>query len=483
MSVATRAYTRFMRRWGLVVAAVVALATGCRFDSSGPLWLEDAGVPPPDAPVVDDVDATLEVIDAAPPPDTAWPEPDAGPNCTDGTCPLGCNLTLDRCNRLDPINFDVDGFYDDLTAGLTVGAGEDVRVDTDSGEIASDTTTYRPAGNQGEVVSGIYFGLVVQPDAPVLAVFGMTSLALPEGSQIIVVGSHPAAFFTIGDISLAGDVDAWGWYDAPGPGGGAGGTDNGADGASCHGGQGRGGDQAGDYGDQIEAGGGGGGLTAAGGKGADASYEGNTTPGGAGGVLVALAATPFSPLRAGCGGGAGGGPDTYGSEPNHGGWGGGGGGGVQFSAQGNLNLAATGVIDVGGGQGQGGLHGAGGGGGGSGGVVLLEAATVSINGMVVANGGGAGAGAGDTGSDGADGEAAHQSSDPALGGIGENWGGNGGNGGAGATYGGSDGVVDANGGGGGGAVGAIGIRYQTGLSTAGTLSPDNYSKQAELDVW
>lgn len=72
--------------------------------------------------------------------------------------------------------------------------------------------------------------------------------------------------------------------------------------------------------------------------------------------------------------------------------GGGGGGALQLSA--GVDIEVTGVIDVSGGGGTGGVESTvcnGGAGGGSGGAVLIEAPEVEITGTVVANGGGGGA--------------------------------------------------------------------------------------------
>ncbi len=458
------------------LAAPVLLLSGCTFDVSGLGWSggdSDAGPG----------DARPPAIDAVAQPDAVpfGPPDAAGPNCDPAACPLGCDLSLDRCARLDPTNFDVGSFYDDLSGTLDVA--EDVTVNTDTGEISGTSTTYRPAGQAGQAANGIYFDVVGQPDGPDLAVFGMAEIDLASNVRMTVVGSHPAAFYAAGDITIGGMVAAWGWSHEPGPGGGAGATTSGADAPACNsGGQGRGGGQAGSGGDQIEAGGGGGGFGASGGAGGDASYFNSFAAGGAGGSASAPT-SGASPLRGGCGGGAGGGPDTAGSEPNDGGNGGGGGGGVQFSSGRVLTIAGAGVIDVGGGQGQGGQHGAGGGGGGSGGAVLLEGADVLISSVVVANGGGGGAGAPNIGANGEDGEAANQTTTPARGGTGYSYGGSGGNGAAGSTYAGSAGATNANGGGGGGSAGVLAINYRNTVGTSGILSPDNVFVHHGVATW
>jgi len=113
----------------------------------------------------------------------------------------------------------------------------------------------------------------------------------------------------------------------------------------------------------------------------------------------------------------------------------------------------------------------GGGGGGSGGMIILDAATISIGGVVFANGGG-GAEGGTTGNTG------HSGNDPANGSVGtggasSSAGGDGGNGGAATTPDGAPGGAgvagSAGGGGGGGSIGVIRIYGERTVS--GTISP------------
>lgn len=149
-----------------------------------------------------------------------------------------------------------------------------------------------------------------------------------------------------------------------------------------------------------------------------------------------------------------------------GGEGGAGGGGVSLYAQTKIALGARGGIGVGGGGGRGGiatgscLNTTAGGGGGSGGTIILKSTDITVEGTLVANGGGGGGGADSVesnGVSGGDGEDGHMSTIAALGGApatAEQ--GRGGNGGALASQsGGSGNDGTHNAGGGGGGVGRI----------------------------
>jgi hypothetical protein len=152
-----------------------------------------------------------------------------------------------------------------------------------------------------------------------------------------------------------------------------------------------------------------------------------------------------------------------------------GGGAVQLVSGTSITIAAGGVIALGGGGGSSGTDtgGYGASGGGSGGAALLEAPTVTVAGIISANGGSGGGGAG--------GMASPDSTDnatPAPGGqVGTT--GAGGTGSAAATItGGAGGAGDAVGGSyspgaGGGGAGYIRINTSTGVATltSGTLSP------------
>jgi hypothetical protein len=477
-----------MRGWLSAVCACLALG-GCTFDRSGVSVEHDAA--PADQQVADagahDTGTNERTLDQAPTDQEASDQeatdqkapdqkvsdqklspdhsaPDQLVPCAGLSCPLGCNTAANRCNRLKPTGHSPSGYFDDVTANLN-STTANITVDTDSGEVRAGTTVLRSGGQAGTVINGIYWGSApTTVGYPLVSVFSVKSLDLPSGRTLTVTGSRAVVFYATGNITIAGTMIAGASDRNPGPGGFAGGLQDGADGASCFGGQGEGGNQAGSGSNQLEAGGGGGGRKASGGDGGDASYGPTSASGGAGGNAVG--SSPW-PLFGGCGGGAGGGPDTA-SPQGHGGYGGGGGGAIQLAANGTITI--SGIITVRGAGGQGGRHGAGGGGGGAGGAVLLEAHSVGISGVVAANGGGGGAGAANLSSNGQDGQDGLSSAANAAGGSGVSTGGSGGKGGALSPEQGANAPTDANAGGGGGAAGVTYINTNT-LSQSGTVSP------------
>jgi len=472
---------------GLGIMPVVTAGVGCSFDRAGLPLLQDGAVPG-DAQQVGDAAVTLDSqtqADAEPgqdagPQQDAQVQPDAAPTCVPASCPLGCNLAEDRCNRIAPSNFSAQVFHDTLTNGINCAPGENIFINTGTGAIIGDIT-YRAGGNpQGQTVNGIYWNVVSQAGGPDLAVFGLTHLTIPDQCWVVVDGPHPAAFYVSGDVFVGGTLSGYGEQNAPGPGGGTGGPANGAPGIPCGGAPGTGGAEGGTGNNQYEAGGGGAGLGGNGGNGAY-STEG-VADGGVGGVPVGVNLA-LTPLVAGCGGGAGGGPDTAGDggAGGNGGYGGAGGGGLQISAGGTISLGATGGIDVGAGGGQGGQFGAGGGGGGSGGAILLEAAEVNNGGLLAANGGGGGAGGTSTTASGEDGDPGWLGTNASAGGSGQNFGGNGGTGGAAAMPNGTTAPPAFNGGGGGGSAGLIRLSYHS-TANAGTTSPSSISQQQGIGL-
>jgi hypothetical protein len=422
--------------------------------------------------------------------------PDSSTTCVPAQCPLGCHASNTRCNRVLPAHFTAQDIHDNVSAGLTVSAGETVTVDTDSGSVTGNTL-YRPAGNLGAVVQGIYYDQRDQTNGPDIAVFGITALSIPANAKIQVTGSHPVAFYVTGDVDLAGIIEAKAQGQTPGPGGSAGGSVNGGDGEMCGpGGAGGGGGQNW----TLESGGGGGGNGFGGGDGGDVDYWVDFTHyvvnGGMGGT--AIATSIMSALRGGCGGGGGGGPDPGGNndQGGDGGAGGGGGGAVQVTANGTITIHSGGGIDVGGGKGSGGHYGAGGGGGGAGGTILLQAPDILNGGLLAANGGGGGAGgenihypqaeSGNPGgfdnnqAAGGNGLYDDQSS---CGGYGC-YGGDGGHGGGGGDGNGDHGENDVpNSGGGGGGGGKVLFYYHVSINP-GDVSPDNATtSQQGLTAW
>lgn len=207
------------------------------------------------------------------------------------------------------------------------------------------------------------------------------------------------------------------------------------------------------------SGGGGGGFGTAGASGGvgglthDCGLGGSAgIPGGPGGP----ASADLSLLRGGCDGGDG----ADGNGPD-GGDGGDGGGAIQLLARDVLRVGSTGKVLAGGGGGTGGNNGrSGGGGGGSGGSLLLGGTSITIAGVLAANG--AGGGGGSNGSQAGHGADGLPSLTVAVGGMPEGTSGTGGNGAAGALPATAGTGVDRGGGGGGGGAGKIRLTTKPG---------------------
>lgn len=209
-----------------------------------------------------------------------------------------------------------------------------------------------------------------------------------------------------------------------------------------------------------------GGVPATDGGGAGGSFGGlGGRGGGPGAAAPGAALSDPTSLHGGCAGHDGGGAlaGRFGS----------GGGAIYLISKGMISVVNTGEIKASGAGANDGEDGntSGGGGGGSGGMIGLEAPTIGIEGIVVANGGGGG--------EGADGEKGAVGNDP-IGngpGLGGNsatgTGGPGGDGGAGTMIdgeAGTDGAAGAMGGGGGG--GSVGVIKLLGNRTgSGVVSP------------
>lgn len=185
--------------------------------------------------------------------------------------------------------------------------------------------------------------------------------------------------------------------------------------------------------------------------------NGGTGDGGGGGVAALPVA--ITALRGGCNGSVG-----KNSNNGNGGTAGRGGGAVYLIAT-ALTVGANGVINASGAAGGAGVAGdAGGGGGGSGGFIGLDAATITNNGEIYANGGGGGEG--DSNQSGNPGSEA-TSTAAAAGGTNGGMGGDGGAGGAATPAG--DGRMSNDGGGGGG--GGAGIVRTFRDTVGGAVSP------------
>lgn len=306
-----------------------------------------------------------------------------------------------------------------------------------------------------------------------VAIWTFSSLTVPTTTTVTFAGGFAASILTVGDLVIAGTIDARGYADpsnlatlcnnhSAGPGGGAGGF-----GATAAGGAGGGG-----AGKNTNAGGAGGSYGA---KGGDGGNDQNSF--GHGVAVAAYGSLTISPLRGGSGGGAGGAGES----------GGGGGGGLQLAALGTLVI--SGGINAGGCGGAAGGSKTGGGGGGSGGAVLVEAPSVHLTGSAKIGAQGGSGGGGDSGTAGQPGPLTNML---APGGPGGSNGGNGGNGGG---YGNIAGQTandapsgNGGGGGGGGAAGRIRITSRTGsamLDGGYLLSPrlvDTLASQGMVDI-
>ncbi|MGE5182856.1 MAG: hypothetical protein ACM31C_12365 [Acidobacteriota bacterium] len=362
--------------------------------------------------------------------------------CADGsalatTCDWGCMPgAAPRCLQLVAAGGAVTPADLD-PAGLADVVVPDAVLDSDAGTIGG----IRGAGT--DVISGIGYTQVTSP-VPA-ATFRFKSLHVT--GQLHLQGTRALALVADGDIVIDGMLDGTyacgGAHPGP-PGGSAGGM------ASA--GLGTGGGAAGNGASQ---GGGGGGYGHVGGAG---GVNSGTPP--AGGITWG---TPeIMLLVGGSGGGAGNGTS--------GGIGGAGGAAIQLVSNTSITISTTGIVNAGGCGGSAQPNAAPGGGGGAGGAILLEAPSVTVNGVLAVNGGG-GAGGDVGGGAGKDGQPSYA---PAAGGVAGGGGiGTGGAGGYGATAA-QAGAGSSRSGGGGGAVGWIRIDTRPGTPAAtatATMSP------------
>ncbi len=422
---------RLFQRSLLLMALATATLLGCQFDTMG-LMPYDGGA---------DVAVLPDASEAGVP-------PDGGGGCANGSqrcygtfvqlceagtwsdhtpCPWGCGYNTSGypycgeplwAENVNPEN-DVGTASWVADVGLTT-------INTDTGDILTPNGPLNLDFSVRTHFRGFGLGEVT--------IMGFTEIQIPVGARVEVVGVRALALVSYGSIVIGGGLFAQGQSNGTaGPGGYAGGTESG-DGLGPGGGQ----DGNRDSVATLRSGAGGGGYAGVGGDGATVSQMLGTQAGGAGGD--ALSIDPVAGLlEGGSGGGASsGGIGDVSSAP-----GGGGGGALMLAAQLSVEVLPTGVVNVGGGGGS--SHG-GGGGGGSGGMVLIQAYSCTIAGVVAANGGGGGdVSDGDAGTPGT-------SSDQRAPGGGDH----GGYGGAGSTVQGSAGTAtDFNGGGGGGAAGFI----------------------------
>jgi len=370
-------------------------------------------------------------------------------------CALGCvdAAPSSRCRQVDPANVESNLLCAGTTA-LVIDAP--ATIDTSSGDIVYD------AG--GLIAHSDTIVSQPNPGRPIM-VFSFTSIDI--AADVSVIGTRPLALLSCGDISLDAVINACGRANLGGPGGRDGGASE-SDGIGYYSGYGRGGPGRNNN-PWSCAGGGGGAFGGDGGQGGDG---GSNYYGGAGGTSYGTA--ELEPLLGGSGGGGGG--DWGGGSA---GWGGGGGGAVQLTAGGALTIGpGSGITACGAGGGTNNdVEGIAGGGGGSGGGILLEGVTVTIDGIVAANGGGGGGGDGyEDSADATPGDDGYFGTSRAQGGSGTagsyNDGGDGGRGGAADEPWGDPGEDMRKAGGGGGAAGRIRINTASGnVSGSFTLSP------------
>lgn len=480
------------------IAVGALLASACQFDSSGlrapPVGSSDASViardAAPDAALADAGDAA-HLADARPgdgaPPVCTSPEErceggiharcDAsGQWRTVETCDLGCSPSALRCARVRPSNGIDPAWLDQGTDPFSPTA--DTVVNTDSGTITPFS------GAVGFHTVGSYACDPSTPFTREAGVFLFSSLQVPEGVTVRVVGSRAAVFLVSGPAQIHGVIDLSGGRGAcpgtdqpwcAGPGGFEGGRGAHSDPSP---GDGPGGGGPGFSHNPVvndETSGGGGAHGGTGGHGGNENDSGGHS-GGTGGTPYGT--TTVEPLCGGSGGGGGGGGSGVGSyDSSHGG---GGGGALQITSAESISIDCGALpqngcgIQAGGGGGQAdhvAAYDDGGGGGGAGGAILLEAPRVTIGPQAtLAAGGGGGAGGYNGGPDCHDGHDAPLSGASAPGGAGSYPGGDGGAAGTPAGAPGSDGG-DGTGGGGGGA-GRIRLQALPSVSFSGTASPD-----------
>ena len=336
----------------------------------------------------------------------------------------GVSPHLSACRSKGP-TFEPSNFPNAAISWSTLGdidLVQDCSFDTDRGTVSclnSDTASL------------IEYQQIVQPGSGKIAVFAACSWRFEPSSKIKVVGALPLVIYAVDTIELDSLLSASpdgvtavaGGAQFPsldskglGPGGGGPSTD--------------------------QAAGGGGGFCGQGGAGVGSSGD-LPSPGG-----TTYGTSDLVPLVGGSSGGAGGGDGAAG-------------GAVQLVAGMSILVGQAGMLQVGG---DGARPNSG---GGSGGAILLEAPSVTITGVLAANGGGGGAGQSGHGGNGT------PDSNPAVGAVDSIYHVMGGNGSAGEATNGMDGIESADWkSGGGGGAGRIRINTSTGAATVtGTISP------------
>ena len=309
-----------------------------------------------------------------------FPDECQGGACQSGPpCPLGCDINgiPPRCYEVDPSNVGHDYLCPANASDLVLSPGATVNISTDDGTI-----------NGSLVVTAQWIWQGV--DEREILVLSFTNITIPQNSTVNVSGYHPLALIACADVDIDGLINVSANQQRGGPGG-------------YDGGDGNANDTWAEYGDGYDGGGGGPGFR-------ETSQPYCHTPGGGGGFGRTGGdggdsdAPSYSPRQGGSGGaengtlalvplvggsGGGGGAGRY-----NGAFGGGGGGAIQITAGGSVRIGSTGGIRA---SGAGGWisqnqYFGGGGGGGAGGAILIEGASIEVQGRLTANGGGGGGG-------------------------------------------------------------------------------------------
>lgn len=228
----------------------------------------------------------------------------------------------------------------------------DVVITSQSAELATATGTISGATSADTAYR--FMEVEQGGGAPRLAVFVARSFRIEPSALLRIDGPNPVALVALNDIQIFGTLSGSGQGDKATAGGSACTT------------TGKGGGAGGGGPRNSYSGGGGGSFCGLGGTGNAAAG----IPGGVGGP--AYGTPTLVPLL---GGSSGGGEATFAG-------GGAGGGAIQLAAGRSVIVGIAGIVEVGGGGGDGN-----GCGGGSGGAILLEAPTVTMAGILAANGG------------------------------------------------------------------------------------------------
>lgn len=420
---------RRARRLGSRAATLLLLSAGVRCASI--VGIKD--VPPGDGGVAaagdgahgGPGDAGVQPSDAAARPDRTTPASDASAPGVDAPGPTTDAGSPDGAIPYAASNLGRVAFDPSITGPLVIHGSQNCVIDTSYPDPLAVGCT------GGDPQPGDFFSVNLAGGAGQATIYVFTSVLIEAGGSLTVQGPNPLILVVLGSVDIRGSIDASADRADPNATAMLGGHATGAG--------------VGGFSSGGPAGGGGGSYCGTGGHGAG-------TSGAASAPGATYGSASLVPLL---GGSAGGGANTNGAAGD---FNGNGGGALQISATGTITVEPGAFITASG-SGAASSSTPSGEGGGSGGAILLEAPTVTVAGLLEANGG--------------------QGSDPQYsganppddGGVASNAGCAGGSGSAGAALGGGDGQTTANGyGGGGGGAGRIRINAAH-VSVTGTLSP------------